>query len=261
MNEENFEIFLAPDARPENNETMGVTQAISEGTTGAAAGDGRPHAGDTLAASAYTRLRRDILRCRLTPGAKLRLETLRRDYSVGFSPLREALARLTGEGLTVVEGQRGFRVAPVSAGDLEDIAHLRSEIETMALRMSIENGSDAWEADVAAALHHLLLLPHGRWPAGSPLTDEWSKRHKHFHDSLVAACGSPRLLAIREDLFEHSERYRRLLIEYGTAGRDLAAEHREIASAVLARDVPAACALITGHIRKTATTMMAIISP
>jgi GntR family carbon starvation induced transcriptional regulator len=76
----------------------------------------------------------------------------------------------------------------------------------------------------------------------------------------VAACGSPRLLAIREDLFEHSERYRRLLIEYGTEGRDLAAEHREIASAVMARDVPTACALIAGHIRKTATTMMAIIS-
>lgn len=195
------------------------------------------------------------------PGAKLRLEALRRDYNIGFSPLREALARLTGEGLTIVEGQRGFRVAPVSAGDLEDIARLRSEIETMALRMSIEHGSDAWESDVAAALHHLLLLPHGRWPAGSPHTDEWSKRHKRFHDSLVASCGSPRLLAIREDLFEHSERYRRLLIEHGTEGRDLATEHREIANAVLARNPSTACALIAGHIRATASTMMGIISP
>lgn len=212
-----------------------------------------------MAASAYARLREDILRCRLKPGTKLRLEALRSHYNIGFSPLREALARLSGEGLAVVEGQRGFSVAPVSAQDLSDIASLRTEIETLALRMSMARGGDAWETGIAAALHHLMLLPHGQWPAGSSSTDEWTRRHKNFHDSLVAACGSPRLIAIREDLFEHSERYRRLLIEHGTAGRDLADEHRAIANAVIARDTDSACALLTSHIRTTADSMIPIL--
>lgn len=238
---------------------MGVTTALIAGSARMWAERDSVQASETLAASAYSRLRQDILRCRLMPGAKLRLGELRREYQVGFSPLREALARLSGEGLALLEGQRGFRVAPVSAQDLEDIARVRCEIETIALRMSIERGGDAWEADIAAALHHLLLLPHGRWPAGSPLTDEWSKRHKRFHDSLVAASGSPRLLGIREDLFEHSERYRRLLIAHGTQYRDLAREHRDIAQAVLARDTTSACALLETHIRTTAQSMMIVI--
>ena len=76
----------------------------------------------TLVESSYNRLRSDIIAGKLAPGAKLRIEELREDYQIGASPLREALNRLAGEGFVTVEEQRGFKVAPVSLDDLQDLS-------------------------------------------------------------------------------------------------------------------------------------------
>lgn len=193
------------------------------------------------------------------PGTRLRLEGLRQQTQFGFSPLREALSRLTGEGLVEQEGQRGFRVAPVSIHDLQDIAAMRCEIEAMALRQSIERGGDDWETGVAAATHHLGLLSGNGEPPGSPVANEWGRRHAAFHLALVSACGSPRLLGIRRELYEHSERYRRLLYAHGTGQRDVEAEHRAIARAVISRDSQLACQLMKEHMRATVDNLMRIL--
>jgi len=214
----------------------------------------------TLAETAYESLRRGILNCHYEPGARLRLDGLRRQLGFGFSPIREALSRLTGEGLVQQEGQRGFRVTPVSIADLEDISAIRCEVEVLALRQSIQRGDDRWEAGVAAASHHLALISADGASPASPRSDKWGRRHAAFHLSLVAACGSPRLLAIRQDLYEHSERYRRLLNAHGVGRRDVAAEHREIAEAVLLRDSAHACSLMTQHLQRTVENLVRLLS-
>ncbi len=213
----------------------------------------------TLAASAYDMLRRGILNCHYGPGTRLRLDALRKQSGFGFSPLREALSRLTGEGLVEQEGQRGFRVAPVSIDDLLDIAAIRCEVEIMALRQSMTRGDDAWETGVAATAHHLALISAQGARAGSPQSDEWGKRHGAFHLALVSACGSPRLLAIREQLYELSERYRRLLYAHGVGPRNVDEEHRSIAEAVIHRNTETACALLSAHIRTTVDNLTVIL--
>jgi hypothetical protein len=59
---------------------------------------------------------------------------------VGLSPLREALSRLVVSGLVWAEGQRGFRVAPASIEDIQDISDVRTNVECLAFRQSIERG-------------------------------------------------------------------------------------------------------------------------
>ena len=109
----------------------------------------------TLVESSYNRLRSDIIAGKLVPGAKLRIEELRDDYRIRASPLREALNRLAGEGFVTVEEQRGFKVAPVSQDDLKDLSRMRIMLECEALRESIRNGGDEWEANLIAAHHRL----------------------------------------------------------------------------------------------------------
>ena len=75
---------------------------------------GRKTEAKTLAAQVYEKLREDIVAGHLEPGSKLKLEQLLSKYSVGMSPLREALSRLVGDMLVTSQGQRGFRVAPLS---------------------------------------------------------------------------------------------------------------------------------------------------
>src|SRR5262245_5592465 len=59
--------------------------------------------GRTMAGDVYERLRSDILSCHLAPGARLRFEEMRAIYKTGISPLREALIRLGGSGLVILE--------------------------------------------------------------------------------------------------------------------------------------------------------------
>ena len=86
-------------------------------------------AGQTLNASALSRIRSDIIACRLMPNERLRFEALRERYGMGVSPLREALMRLEAEGLVELEQNKGFRVSEVSRENLVDLMLTRIEIE------------------------------------------------------------------------------------------------------------------------------------
>ena len=68
-----------------------------------------------LTQGAYEGLRADLLACRVTPGSKLKIQDLCERFSVSLGAIREALSRLTSEGLVISEPQRGFRAAPISA--------------------------------------------------------------------------------------------------------------------------------------------------
>ena len=76
------------------------------------------NASRTLIERAYAQLRDDIIEGRLAPGEKLRVEHLKDRYGVGAGTLREAITRVVSDALAVAEGQRGFRVAPISMADL-----------------------------------------------------------------------------------------------------------------------------------------------
>src|SRR5690606_32822122 len=95
----------------------------------------------TLGTTVYRQIRADILACRLMPDDRLRMEALRDRYGTGATPIREALMRLEAEALVLLEQNKGFRVAPVSRDQLLDLMRTRAEIESLAVRWSIERGS------------------------------------------------------------------------------------------------------------------------
>lgn len=215
-------------------------------------------------AQTYQRLQADLLDSRYPPGCKLKIDQLCRDLGVSPGAVREALSRLTSDGLVRAEPQRGFIVAPVSAADLVDLTSVRIDIETRCVRRAIEIGDVAWEGRVLSALHQLLRLSeHMSAPkAGRPvLNPNWTRLHGEFHDTLVSACDSRWWLRLREQLYLQAERYRRLLIPHARSGRDAATEHKAIAAAVLARDAPLACDLLARHFQLTTDTLLALKAP
>ena len=64
-----------------------------------------------LSEQAHERIRRDILNGELFPGEKLQIEGISDRYGIGIAPVREALNRLSSEGLVERKSQRGFFVA------------------------------------------------------------------------------------------------------------------------------------------------------
>jgi len=206
----------------------------------------------------FERLRTDIIECRLQPGERLRFDETRLRYATGLSPLREALMRLTQEGLVVMESQRGFHVAQVSVSDLRDVTRMRIELEVMAVRWSIEHGDDQWEVGVVGAIHALSKLV--KTDINLNLNNEWERRHDNFHSSLVMACGSEWLIRMRRILYDRADRYRRLSIKYRDVPRNDMAEHRKLADAVLARDVKTSTELVREHIETTSSVILNLMA-
>lgn len=214
-----------------------------------------PQKSQTLATAVFERLRSDIVRCELKPGSRLRVEELRASYQVGIGPIREALMRLTSEGLVVLEDHRGFRVAPVSKSELLDITFMRKELEAKALSLGVERGNDRWEAQIVATYHE--LSKKSRAEDNGSLDPEWDACHRAFHLALVSACGSEWLLYFRTMLFDRWDRYRRLCVKFTMQPRNVLEEHRMLKEAVLNRDSASAADLIQAHIEKSTQILLA----
>ncbi len=199
----------------------------------------------------FEALRRDILACRILPGSKLRINDIAETSEVSLGAVREALSRLGAEGLVIAESQKGYRAAPLSVEDLRDLTEARLEIERIALARSIAHGDLDWETNLVAAWHRLSRSSERVEGAPHLATDQWARAHGAFHEALVKACGSAKLLQIRSQLYQQTERYRRYS---GVVGRDrdVSGEHKRIFDATLARESGAATEAIAAHLRLTA---------
>jgi DNA-binding GntR family transcriptional regulator len=200
----------------------------------------------SIADRAYDRIRSDIVFGRLTPGLRLRLDRLAAEYGTSVSTLREILSRLSSEGLVIAEGQRGFRVAPVSPAGFEDVAAMRLLLETYALPLSFAAGDLEWESRVVAA-HHKLAFMERRMIAGDQEGMElWKRYDREFHQVLIEACGSQTLLDLYGGVFDQYLRYQMVAVVF--RGEIAAKEHKLLLDCALARDADKACAILDQHV-------------
>jgi len=195
-------------------------------------------------------IRRDIMEGTLPPASRLKMEDLRARFDAGFSPIREALSKLVGEGLVELEVNRGFRVAPLTRTDLEDIATARRAVEVEGLRLSMQNGDDRWEARVVSAMHLYKLRASTAFNGPENLRS-WEEVHDDLHAALIAACGSPRLLQFQRQLQDQHVRYRRLIVIPEVSSDAHVAEHERLVSLVLARDIEGALDHVVRHLMIT----------
>lgn len=209
-----------------------------------------------MTVAAYERLRRDLITGALAPGSRLKISDLCQSTAINLSAIREALSKLSAEGLVIALPQRGFRAAPVSPKDLADLTHARIEIETVCLRRSLQLGDVDWESAVVAASHAM-----ERTPPASPVADpsgyiRWCEVHERFHSALCSACDNSRLLRMRNMLYLESERYRHLATRFADSPRAAKDEHQALLEAALKRDGNRLSEIIRSHFQITTSDLL-----
>ncbi len=211
--------------------------------------------GETFASATYAQLRRDITDGQFSADGRLRIRQLCERYKVGISPIREALNRLSRDGLVRQSDLQGFSVAPLTVDELDELTKTRCWLNEIALRESIKNGDANWEEQIVLAFHRLSRVTRWVDPDDQDnvlVNPEWEVAHRHYHASLIAASGSSLLRQYCEQLFDIADRYRHLSrtpAAKRTRGRD---EHRLIMEATIARDADKAVKLLCEHFQKTA---------
>ncbi len=211
---------------------------------------------ESMAQRAYRIIRADIISGARPPGERLRIEMLKTIYDIGPTPLREALQKLSTEGLVLALEKRGFMVSPLDLDEFSDLNIARIEIEKVALSRSIALGDRQWESRVVAATYLMNKEDAALLASGNGVSDAWEAANAEFHATMIAACGSKWLLQMRDHLQDMCERYRRSSISQsirktGNGKRDVGKEHAAISNAVLARDARLACQLTESHYMKT----------
>jgi GntR family transcriptional regulator, carbon starvation induced regulator len=180
----------------------------------------------------------------LLPGEKLPGEKLAARWGVSPTPLRESFQRLAGEGLVVIEPQRGARVAPIDAAAAIDVYELRILLDPAALRSSMQAGArdPEYAAEVTEA--------HRRLESRHRTVMSAHDAHRTFHLALVSRCPNSLLLQQVGQLLDRSQRYH--VLSTGTARRgDPTDEHRALMNAVVEGRVRAAVSVLTDHLRST----------
>ena len=210
----------------------------------------------TQASTAYERLRDDLLAGRLQPSRKLQMRFLMDAYATGQTPLREALNRLSAEGLVECREQRGFYVSGISRAELVELTRTRCWVESIALRESMQAATPEWEEALLVAHHRLGRTPRSLDAERFEDNPEWEAVHRTFHRVLIGQCGSRPLIGFCRQLADQLYRYRQISIRKVFTTRHVGDEHRSILEAVLDGNTDRACNLLNDHYRRTADAIL-----
>src|SRR4051794_36600781 len=106
---------------------------------------------ETGSTRVYTSLREEILRMELAPGAPIDEVSLSERFGLSRSPIREALARLSSEGLVVILPNRSTIVTPI---DFEGLPHYLDALDLLqraVTRLAAVRRTEAELAKIVAA--------------------------------------------------------------------------------------------------------------
>jgi DNA-binding GntR family transcriptional regulator len=194
----------------------------------------------------HVALRERILSGEYAPGSRLILGRLAQEHDVSFIPVREALRRLEGERLVVLEPNRGATVAPVSVADMRDVYETRVVLERHALRSAFPNLDEKRLKRADAELREMARgLSDGREREGLA-------HHRAFHFLLYEPGASPWTLHLIDQLWSSAERYLRLAPSLRPSPREFVAEHEAVLRAIRAGEVDDAVDLLDDNLRTTA---------
>ena len=187
-------------------------------------------------------LRRAVFEGELESGTPLREVALAESLGVSRPTVREALTVLVAEGLATREPHRGVSVATPDPESIRDVCRARSVLE----RAGVRSWPTAAEA-TARRSGPPWRSTAPRSPAGASY-DELNQRHLAIHLSLVGLTGSPRLVAMADQL---TAELRLALAQVDRVRRnapDQAASHQHLLDLLEGDDVDEAVAELERHL-------------
>ena len=184
------------------------------------------------------KLRQAIGHGELKPGAQLGEAELARRFGVSRGPVREAMQRLTQEGLLVPIRNRGLFVIDMTPDDVRDMYLAREAIERAAAR-KILDGDHAAAGDVLLAIVEQM--------AGAATPADVSELDIGFHERLVQLAYSPRLSRMHQTFITETRMCIHALDQTYATSEVRGDEHRALANAIRVGDRELTDRLLVGH--------------
>jgi GntR family transcriptional regulator of vanillate catabolism len=220
-------------------------------------------------------LREQIVNGQIPPGTRLRAEALAAQLDVSRTPIRSALALLSAEGLVSYGVNRGYTVRQVTIGDILDSIETRAALESLACRISVDNGWNArdlaWLAGTVRQSRE--IVDRAAW--SEAIEREWYRLNHLFHRGMLRASRNAVLRnAVRMTILNPiygdivrvcpsvavhvPERHRRLPEVVPDHIRESQTDHEAILAAITAGDSLEAGRLVSEHVLSTKARVHAV---
>jgi DNA-binding GntR family transcriptional regulator len=209
-------------------------------------GDSRP---ESVVEFTIQTLREAIRDGRFAPGQRLVVSDVTRRLGVSAGPVREAIRRLTGEGLVEIRPHRGALVKEYTAKELADIFNLREVVEGLAARLA------ACRIQVGDYRDRMTQLLEEMRQETETMRGDYVDQNHTFHLLIYEMAGSDRIAEIAASLVLpiYSLRFHQRMsqayskVSYG--------EHAAIAEAILKGHGHGAERAMRRHIRNSGEAM------
>lgn len=190
-------------------------------------------------------LRRRVMDGTLSPGTQLGEVAIAESLGVSRGPVREALQRLIQEGLVVAERYRGVFVATLGDDDVVDIYLARATVERAAAAEIVRRADEG-------AIQRLDKLV-SRMKAAARRRTSWRKVAEldlQFHETLVEAAGSRRLVRMYETLVAETRMCLMALEADYPDWEDVVGEHERLLDALRRADTDEVVTAVDEHLRR-----------
>lgn len=177
------------------------------------------------------------------PGAQLTESGLAADLGVSRGPLREAMQRLTAEGLLVSHRNRGLFVVSMDDDDIRDMYVARTAVERAATQQVIGRGDSSAVSDLTDAVAR--MREHGDEPNGTAMAEA----DIVFHQRLVEHARSQRLSRLHETILVETRMCMRAMRGTYASGKERIDEHQALVDAIAAGDAARADLLMIEHMK------------
>jgi DNA-binding GntR family transcriptional regulator len=212
----------------------------------------RPVRRRLLTAEVADTIREMILTGQLEPGSRFTQQELARALGVSTMPVREALLRLTHDGLIAASPNRSYRVERMTRADIQDIYWMHSMLAAELAARACANADDVLVGQLREVLdHNLRALELGDLNAME--NGNWA-----FHRMINRAAGSPKLLLLLQTTLSFIPHgFYALVADWGEASER---GHAQILRAIESRDVESARSASAEHVQEAADLLIKHLS-
>ncbi len=214
---------------------------------------GRPRAA-TAASKIYSDLRIELVSLRRAPGEAISEADIALSYGVSRTPVREAILKLSDEGLLEIFPQSGIFVARIPVAALPEAIIIRKALEETTARLAAERAT----ASQILVLQSILERQREADAAGD--RDAFHQADETFHATIADVAGYPGIWRLIQQVKVHVDRYRRLTLpQAGRIARTIH-EHEAILGAIEAHDPDGATMAMGIHLERLLRDISAIQS-
>ncbi|MGY4472657.1 GntR family transcriptional regulator [Bradyrhizobium sp. USDA 3364] len=204
---------------------------------------GRPRAA-TAAARIYADLRAELVSLQRKPGDPILEAEIALSHGVSRTPVREAILRLSDEGLVEIFPQSGIFVSRIPLAALPEAIIVRRSLEETTTRMATERASKSQ----LLGLHSILARQREADAAGD--REAFHQADEAFHAAIADIAGYPGIWKLILQVKVHIDRFRRLTLPQRGRMAEVIAEHEAVMTAIEARDASSAATAMVRHLER-----------